>query len=67
MRLSVLFRWKDNVECVKRRAQGHGEGVMVMERELACLDRDARDMDMRMQALKPQILKLTESKNFYRK
>ena len=55
------------MECVKRRAQGHGEGVSVMERDLSFRERDARDMEMRMHALKPQILKLTESKSFHRK
>ena len=55
------------MECVKRREQGHGEGVQIMERDLNYRERDARDMEMRMQALKPQILKLTESKLYHYK
>ena len=60
-------RWKDNVERVKRRAHGHDEAVAMMERDLSRLERDSRDIDMRMQALKPQIMKLTEAKNYYHK
>ena len=37
----------------------------MMEKDLSKLERDARDIDMRMQALKPQILKVTEAKNYY--
>ena len=39
----------------------------MMENDLSRLERDSRDIDMRMQALKPQILKLTEEKNHYHK
>ena len=39
----------------------------MMEKDLMRLDKDSRDIDMRMQALKPQILKLTEDKNHYHK
>ena len=38
-----------------------------MEKDLMRLDMDSREIDMRMQALKPQILKLTEDKNRYYK
>ena len=60
-------RWEQNTECVKRRAQGHEEAVAMMEKDLRRLDMDSIEIDMRMQALKPQILKLTEDKNQYHK
>lgn len=58
-------RWKDNVERFKRRAQGHDEAVTMLEIDLSRLERDSGDIYMRMQALKPQIMKLTEAKNHY--
>ena len=59
--------WKENTETCKRRAMGHREAVEVKERDLAKLERDSKEIDVSMQGLKPQIMKLTERKNYYYK
>ena len=46
---------------------GHREAVEVKERDLAKLERDSKEIDVSMQGLKPQIMKLTERKNYYYK